>query len=511
MIRRLQPVLASALLFSCVICLNGQQRREPIRRVFERFAGTVVVLGPGEFIYGFRESSRIPKRELALLKEFTNFLERERWKPSEFLPLLKHDDPKVRTLALVALYDLEDPSVLPHIFPLVTDEASTFVAVRRFASAMNVRDELTPELTEQQTVGSIAAAILNAYLETGGYSYGPLGMHEQPGFKEYWKLHGGRPTAAGWWKLRLARASHATTPTPRDRYAGIKRLRSRIDKLPQSDRAFTLLLLHGENGSDLLVTRQELVAILKQLGPDNLLDLLKRKIRSDDPDLQPENKNSPQGAMSVFILQHSSSLLRQSDAKALLDQEVTERNFQNNSIVEPTLSPWWAIGAAQLNPPEAESILKPAYERFQDEFDSPKQLELAHALWRLVGETQAQTVANWIYNQLAKPMGIESYMLDQILRTSERRNVVLAKAIIEDDRFEQLNWKSLEVLAKLMNSWSGQELVSAAEMEGAWSPLGTDFFMRDKSKALAQYPKEIGELLNALSRWREALRKSVRS
>lgn len=510
MIRRSHLILASILLLSGVVCLSGQQPREPVHTTFERLAREIVVLGPDQFIFGFRGHSRIPTKELAPVKEFTLFLENGKWQSSDFLPLLKHNDPKVRTLALVALYSLEDPKVLPEIFPLVTDEAVTFVSMRHLANFYALDKPLTAEMTEPQTVGKIATSILNAYLESGGYYYGPLGLRGQPGFKEYWKAHAGRSTSAGWWRVRLARAGHETSPTPAGRYAPIKRLRAEIDKLPEPDRAYTLLRLNRETNSEALVSPAELIALLKKLGPDSLLDLLKRKIRSDDPDLQPEVNNGPHGSMAHFILQNSSALLRPADAPALLAQEVVERDFQNNPIVEPLLSPWWAIGAAQLNHKEADSILKLAYARFQGEYDGAAQLELAHALWRLVGESQATTVADWIYNELAKPMGMESYRLDAMLRTNGRRNPILAKALIEDPRFDELNWKSLEVLAKAINSWNGREIVPVQEMESAWSPMGVDFFMRDKERGLKQYPKEIGELSRTLSRWRQAMRESVR-
>ena len=96
-----------------------------------------------------------------------------------------------------------------------------------------------------------------------------------------------------------------------------------------------------------------------------------------------------------------------------------------------------------------------------------------------------------------------------LLRTSGRRNETLARALIEDDRFDELNWKSLEVLAKAVNSWTGKEVVPLKELESAWSPAGFDFFPSDKAKAIEQFPKEIGELTATLSRWRAALRASI--
>jgi len=106
-------------------------------------------------------------------------------------------------------------------------------------------------------------------------------------------------------------------------------------------------------------------------------------------------------------------------------------------------------------------------------------------------------------------MGFEPSMFEKMLRTSGRRNEILARTLIEDARFDELNWKSLEVLAKEVNLWTGQEVVAAKEMESAWSPLGFDFFMSEKAKALEQFPKEVGELTATLSRWRAALRASL--
>jgi hypothetical protein len=130
-------------------------------------------------------------------------------------------------------------------------------------------------MTEAQTVGQIATNIIDTYMKSGGYFYGPLGRNSQPGFAEYWKEHAGRSTSAGWWSVRLARAAHATRPTPSDRHAAIKRLRTQIDALSNPDRALTLLRLNGDAGADTLVSREELVSALKELGPDTLLDYAK--------------------------------------------------------------------------------------------------------------------------------------------------------------------------------------------------------------------------------------------
>ena len=140
--------------------LAGQPQRVPVRSAFERLASQIVVLGPDQFIYGFRENRQVPPKEFVPVREFTQFLEDGNWTKSDFLPLLKHNDAKVRTLALIALYNLDDPQVLPDIFPLVTDQASTFVAMLPFAFPSFTEAKITAETTEKQTVGTIASAII---------------------------------------------------------------------------------------------------------------------------------------------------------------------------------------------------------------------------------------------------------------------------------------------------------------------------------------------------------------
>src|SRR5207249_5472500 len=127
-----------------------------------------------------------------------------------------------------------------------------------------------------------------------------------------------------------------------------------------------------------------------------------------------------------FILQNSAVLLRPSDAQDLLEQEAWERDFQKHGVTDPLISPWWAIAAAQLNSTETVSILTRAYGGFQGQYDGAAQLELAYALWRLNGESQAALVVDWVYSELARRMGFEPNMLEKILRTAGRRNEILA-------------------------------------------------------------------------------------
>jgi hypothetical protein len=86
--------------------------------------------------------------------------------------LLTHADPKVRTLALVALYSREDATVLPAIVDLVGDTARTFDGrPKRAPLPPGVAWGVGPPERVQE-VDDFARAMLRLYLEPAGFYWG---------------------------------------------------------------------------------------------------------------------------------------------------------------------------------------------------------------------------------------------------------------------------------------------------------------------------------------------------
>ncbi len=499
--------IAAAITLSLSTLSAAQPRTiTPVSAELESLARDIVVLGPGEFLYGLRGPAIwLPAEAHAPLSRLHAFLERGSWRAADVVPLFQHPDPRVRTLALVAAYATDDPKLLPAIDVLVDDAATTFPAAQPHSAPpmMNI-----PPVLTQQTVGQIATAIVRVYMESGGFYYGPRGLRGQPGFDAYWKPRASRTSTAGWWLVRLARVGHSSSPTMKDRIPAIRSLRAEIDRLPEPDRTYILLWLHREMGSEVLASEDELIEMTRRLGADSLVDVLRRNIRSDDPDLQPSPSNNYRYArMCLFILQHADVLLRAADATTLLDQETWERGYLPRGISDPFISPWWAIAAAQLTPASSASILDGAYSRFQDDYQGADRLELAIARWRLIGD--GATALVWFYAQLARPTGMESHYFDRLLKTPGRSPQSLSKLAIAAPMFDELNWKSLEVLARAVNEWLGREVVSENELQSTWSPGGVDFFYKDVARARAEYPKETAEFLSRLARWRQQIRSAA--
>ncbi len=104
---------------------------------------------------------------------------------------------------------------------------------------------------------------------------------------------------------------------------------------------------------------------------------------------------------------------------------------------------------------------------------------------------------------------MESHYFDRLLKTPGRSPQSLAKLAIAAPMFDELNWKSLEVLARAVNEWLGREVVSENELQSTWSPRGVDFFYKDVARARAEYPKETAEFLSRLARWRQQIRSAA--
>src|SRR5690606_13509949 len=138
---------------------------------------------------------------------------------------------KVRSLAVVALFDTEDPRILPDLVALADDEALTFPRPQQYA-ALSLPPKPSPPLLPQ-TVGEIASDAVDFYLKAAGYGYGIDGSRNNPGFEHYWKLRRDRDWCTSWFAVRFRRAARGNAPLPTDRAERVREVRRQIDELPE--------------------------------------------------------------------------------------------------------------------------------------------------------------------------------------------------------------------------------------------------------------------------------------
>ena len=427
------------------------------------------------------------------------------------LNLLAHGDPKVRTLAAVALFDREDPLVLPELVKLTDDKAPTFDGQRMLASiALPVgRAESLPP-RPKQTVGGIAKKMVEFYMSRSGFYYG-LDHKTKPGFVDYWDARKNRSHCAGWFAVQLARGSQGISPTQHKCIERIRAVRKRIDRLPEDERAWTLLFLNGENGSDALAKEDELVEACKKVGADRLLLMLQNKIPYDDPDLQPRASNNwPYKRMSLFVLSHADQLLRYNDSDTLLACESWHRDYLKHDVTDPTITPWWAIAAARLKPNSASRILHSAMDRFQGKHDSDERSALCTALWQLACRSEIGFIVDWFYDENPERGSFpncRSSFIETMGYESNGREIL--SQLIQDRRLVNIDWQSLDRLVRVVNKWSETPIVTEEELRQARHPFGMGSYHWSQAEAKQKYPKETKELRAHLSKWRKRLRMSL--
>lgn len=423
--------------------------------------------------------------------------------------LLAHGDPEVRTLAAVALFDREDPSVIPALVELCGDGARTYDDhVMLFATPVDLIGVEPPPV--RQTVGDVAKKLVGFYMKRSGFRYG-VEHKTEPGFTEYWEARKNRAHCAGWFAVQLVRASQGTSPTPKNRIEHIRAVRKRIDELPGDERSWVLLWLYGDPGSDALVTEDELVEACRELGPGKLLLMLQNEIPGDDPDLQPRRMNNwGWRRMTLFVLRHADQLLGPGDSDELLACERWQRDYQKHGIDDPTITAWWAVGAAHLRPDSASQILHAAMGRFQGKYDADERSTLCVAMWQLCGRSEREFIVDWFYQdtpQLGSFPNCRGSFIKAVSDDPDGRAIILR--IIEDDRLADIDWQSLERLLRVVNGWLEEPIVTEEELRKARHPLGQGHYFRMKDEAEKEYPEETAELEAQLSEWRERLRSSV--
>ena len=469
-------ILASVMMFVFVgmnVSKAADSGEARVRSDFENMAAKMPYLAIESVLFDRKDHSfevanpQDRESHFQILEQATD----RKYSKEELLDLLKHPDARVRTLAMIALFDRNDPTVLPALVELSNDETVTFDGYGKLSETWLGLTGIGPP-QEKQTVGYLAKKMVAFYMERAGFYYG-IKHPTQPGFEKYWEDRKNRSQCASWFAIKLDRANRGTSPTQPESIADIQNVRHQIDQLPTDDRAWTLLWLFGEGRSDKLTTESELLEMAKQLGPDRLMLMLQRKIPSTDPDLQPRDSNNWRyKGMTLFVLKHASELLRPEDADKLLTCRDTEADLNRKAgLTDPTSPQWWAVGAAHLKPSSASQIIHSAFDRIQGQNEYPAEMrsDLAVALWDVSGESQSEYLADWFYTEFPSKQLWSNWrrsFIENISTINDPSPKKLIDKLVKDPRFETIDWDvaSLQSLANVINGWLGKPAVSQSEI-----------------------------------------------
>jgi len=386
--------------------------------------------------------------------------------PDELHRLLSDPDPKVRTIALGALFVREDPLDLPYFAKLIPDHAAAIPDLHNsMRASFPIVPTLDSELEGPQTVGQVASAMIQFYLET---AYVQLAVRANghpipeadlsPAFESYWAERKDRAYCASWYLVKLERATRQTEPVPEGYWSEVDAVLAQINALPSPDREWTFLYaLFGETlpGSQYVVRGAVLVYVAQAIGPADLMKFLQLKPFSTDPDLS-FTQADPRLFLPIsgFILNHAPQLLRPSDSAVL-----RANAFNNPQHFQGSTSDWiaasdWLLGIE--NPARGAEQLKADFALFPPTsapWSQREQKPLAVDLWRLSGAGEKKFLVDWFYGLSPKQSpSLGQDFLRAVDADARTDTPELLTAIVADPRFDSSNWS---VLAQLLESAGG--------------------------------------------------------
>ena len=392
--------------------------------------------------------------------------------PDALQTLIAHPDAKVRVLVLGGLYVSEDPQQLPVIASLVSDPAIAFKHLPFSLNSSGMRGNDGKTAGDPQSVGEVARLMVAAYV---GLAF----KHHPTAFAEYWHARKERQICAGWFLIRLQRATRNQTPLQPQYQRDIQRVIDDLNALSIDERAWTQVYLRCRSFGNIekYLTEEACIASLKEVGHDQIVKLLKREQFSADPDLRFDCMGSAGDTihswMSHFILRRARMLLRIEDVPVLLACEEVQRKT-------PLLgaTPYWAAAAAELmndtDPAAARQIIDEALGRFPltGILGGREQAVLIGMLWRLHGITNQQTIVDWFYESQALVTQRKSDQSNHgpqdflgIVEVARRPDTnELLDALVNDSRLNQADWATLKALIDLASDGLPMPLVDRNEI-----------------------------------------------
>lgn len=463
----------------------------------------------GSMLYGGRPGFGVPRvarREDVERHDEIMAQARARRDPPEVLrALLRHQSARVRTLAMVSLHEREDPRHLRDIASCLGDGAETFDG-HPALDPDRLPSGIWPSTKRSQTVGYIAERILRFC--------GVEWANGQP--QRWWEHRRDPPTSMRWMLVRMRRASWGMSRVRDPIPARLQALRRVIDEIPVKRRAWILLRLQEETSGSLLVSDDDLVAVLKVLGPDRLMALLVRKIPIDDPDLQPQpgSNHLPYKRMCRFVLQHARALLRPSDAERIMACAAYEEDYSKHRLFDPMRMGWWYVAAARLEPARARERLQAGMKALAG--DSPYLrrycADLALAWHEILGPSEDAKVLDWFFGAEPKPYDNLIHRAGFVDRLAEMASGrALITKIIHDPRFDDLDWPTLCSVVLATGRWLKPPIATLGETYRLSHPVGRRAYPWRDAEIVKKHPEKTRVIQDALAGWRQALRARVRA
>ena len=417
-------------------------RAESLESTFVRLAEKIPFVNYGDLFY-----QRKPRREphdprIEIAASGLNEAMATTGDLNEFSRLAEHSNPRVRMLALIRLYCMEQPEAFIAIQRRMSDNAETF-------PYQSVPLGLAPEqgiplVTESRTVGSWATW-----------------MMEQVGFPgdwnqsfDQWKVGRiGNPDWIRWHAFLYQRASGGTSPLPAEYAQRVVALKKRMESASPAVRAWLWFGLADDALSvprydTAMASKEEMLNAGKELGSAALLAFLRdggraglREPKVDDPSW---------GRRS--ILSNGGELFREEDATALAEMG----HFVTAADANPAMASRWIRDA-----------LASKKKGFSDSWDRARAVA---ALVDLRGDEEADYVVKWFYEAPVNDSqsSDQGVFFSELRRRDPKQWRGTFHKIVEHPGFEKLAELDVIYAALAVNQFSGSKVVPDEMRTSGW-------------------------------------------
>ncbi len=420
--------------------------------------------------------------QLVLLKHLQGFsLQRD-----EIIGLLKHSNPKVRTLALGALFQRKDRQDFPKLASLLEDRERTFSDLSDYTGS-TASFGFSGDQESAQSVADIASAMLTFWgaphgdkIENGKW------LVTKETYAEWAKAGFPKPPAPpNIPELEPYSPDDGFDPDLALYQADTKRVLADLQSLPVNAKAWmTFHVYHSRFNTyfDEDALRQATLSAFRELNHDEIVRILKGQPGDQLPEIRPAfsdsfKDNPPKArffrqierrtkemfsldALQDFILQEGRELLRPEDVPYLLAREQTAGAYR---------SALWRVAAVDVaygrSPDEAKRMIKEGMKRYSpDNSDgAANQAWLQAALWRNEGMKAATELVDWFYTVPSSALG-PYYFLNLVDRDERADMHKLLAAIVNDKRFDRVDSSALGTLLEIVNRDLSTPLVPPKEI-----------------------------------------------
>ena len=453
-------------------------------------------------------------------------------KVDDWKKALADDDPKVRTLGILAIGLGDDPSLIPLLRSSLDDDAASFDQ----EPPSYISDRKTIMKREGYPYAPERAVAYYARVGIGEWTNGGY-MATSLDFDEYWNKVKDPEALVSVWRCRLIRAELAARPAlvkacreARERLAkgrsnalltpaehrqirdeGVKAMmkqampaRHRLEKeQPPRVQMLVALSLRYPLEYDRYWSDAEKKELVRQnLSREDAIAFLRREMPFGDPSLS--SNKIEYSNLCAAILDYVA--WKPEDSDLLLKLWAEEQKRKDGRVLIPN----WVLAASRAQESREKSlrILKDALDQPKGEYEHWIWSACMREIWDVGGLDEADYLVDQFYgkNWTIDFLWPQQYLVKDIASPGDDGKVFLGK-LIRDKRFEDTCPMQVHDIAERCNALAGETIIPWQELIFPQLPFSSQNLRTKEGmeQAKAKYPGETEEILKKTADWRKHL------